>query len=85
MYTIDDFSKMAGLPQQTPNQIKITADGFVWKLINKEKAEKILMLELFEIYTLYNDESESLILNFGDIEDAFNNGDKVGIPVGHIR
>lgn len=85
MYTIDDFSKMAGLPQQTPNQIKITTDGFVWKLINKEKAEKILMLELFEIYTLYNDESESLILNFEDIEDAFNNGDKVGIPVGHIR
>lgn len=65
--------------------MKVTDDGFVWKLIDKEKAKKILMLSLFELYVLYNDGSESLIENFGDLDDAFDNGDKVGIEVGRIK
>ena len=55
--------------------MKVTADGFVWKLIDKKKAKQILMLELFELYALYNDGSESLILNLADLDDAFDNGD----------
>ncbi len=65
--------------------MKVTDDGFVWKLIDRNKAEKILMLELFELYALYNDGSESLILNFADLDDAFDNGDKVGIEVGNLN
>lgn len=65
--------------------MKVTDDGFVWKLIDKDKAKKILMLSLFELYVLYNDGSESLIETLGDLDDAFNNGDKVGIEVGRIR
>ena len=65
--------------------MKVTADGFVWKLIDKKKAKQILMLELFELYALYNDGSESLILNLADLDDAFDNGDKVGIEVGNLN
>ena len=65
--------------------MKVMDDGFVWKLINKDKAKQILMLGLFELYALYNDGSESLIQNFEDLDDAFDNGDKVGIEVGYLK
>jgi hypothetical protein len=65
--------------------MKVTDDGFVWKLIDKNKAKQILMLELFDLYALHNDGSESLILNFLDLDNALENGDCIGMEVGNLN
>ena len=66
--------------------MKITAeDNFVWKLVTQEQAEFIFSLELFPLYALYNDDSESLIETFDEIKAIFENGDSIGIEVGFIK
>jgi len=65
--------------------MKITQDNFVWKLVTQEQAEFIFSLELFNLYTLHSDDSESLIETFDEIKTIFENGAKVGIEVGFIK
>jgi len=65
--------------------MKITQDNFIWKLVTQEQAEFIFSLELFPLYALYGDESESLIETFDEIKTIFENGDSVGIEVGFIK
>lgn len=65
--------------------MKITQDNFVWKLVTQEQAEFIFASELFDLYELRDDDSESLIKNFYEIKGIFENGNKVGIEVGFIK
>jgi replicative DNA helicase len=65
--------------------MKITRDNFVWKLVTEDQAEFIFSLELFPLYALHSDESESLIETFDEIKTIFENGEKVGIEVGFIK
>lgn len=65
--------------------MKITKDNFVWKLVTQDQAEFIFSLELFDLYTLHSDNSESLIEDFDEIKTIFDNGAKVGIEVGFIK
>jgi len=65
--------------------MKVTQDNFVWKLVTQEQAEFIFSLELFNLYTLHSDDSESLIETFDEIKTIFENGAKVGIEVGFIK
>jgi hypothetical protein len=63
--------------------MKITADNFVWLLVT-EKAKEIWNSGLFSLYIIYEDESESLIEDFDDLNKALENGLSIGIEVGFI-
>ena len=64
--------------------IKITKeDQFVW-LVVTEKAKEIYLSELFDLYILYNDDSESLVEGFGQLIEAIEDGLDIGIEVGFI-
>ena len=63
--------------------MKKIVDGFAW-LIVTDKAKEIFSSELFELYTLHNDCSESLIETFEDLNMALDNGLDIGISLGHI-
>ena len=58
-------------------------DGFVW-LIVTNKAKEIYQSELFELYILHEDDSESLAESYDDITLALENGLGIGIEVGHL-
>lgn len=83
MYTIDDFSKMAGLSQSKSYDMRVMKDGFVYKLVTADKAKKILYQNLFELYAIYDDDSESLIETLSDLDRAIEQNNEIGIPVGN--
>lgn len=66
----------------------VFSDGFVWKRLSNEKAYRIWVTvdnEEFELYKVrVEDESESLIENLEDINDAFKQGHYVCIEVGKL-
>lgn len=65
--------------------MKITRDGFVWKLITAEEARKIWDAEIFEIYKLYDDDSEGLIESEERLlEEIAAAGSQLAIEVGKI-
>jgi|SaaInlLV_10m_DNA_2_1039722.scaffolds.fasta_scaffold36418_3 hypothetical protein len=62
--------------------MKVTKDGFVWKLITPYKAKEMFYYGMFDIYLLYDDDSESKAETMVDInthEGLF------GIEVGHLN
>jgi hypothetical protein len=65
------------------SNIKIV-DGFVW-LVVTDKAEDIYFSDLFELYALYVDGSESLIDSPEDLRVCLEFGLDIGIEVGHIN
>lgn len=71
--------------QQGTTLTKITKDKFVWKLVTQEQAEVIFTAELFDLYELRDDDSESLIETFDHIKIIFENGLKIGIEVGQLK
>ena len=65
--------------------MKITRDGFVWKLITAEEARKIWDAEIFEIYKLYDDDSEGLIESEERLlEEIAVVGSQLAIEVGNL-
>ena len=65
--------------------IKVTKrDSFVWLLVS-EKAKDIYNSGLFALYILYDDESESLIEEYQQLDDALSNGLNIGIEVGFLN
>jgi hypothetical protein len=58
-------------------------DGFVW-LIVTNKAKEIYLNGLFELYILHDDESESLVEGFTQLNEALENGLDIGIEVGYL-
>lgn len=66
----------------------VFSDGFVWKKLSNEKAYKIWVSAKNEDFELYkvrvDDESESLIENLEDLQDAFKQGHYVCIGVGKL-
>jgi len=63
--------------------MKVTKDGFVWKLVSEE-AKDIWNNGLFPLYELHKDGSESLIDSFEALDEARGNGAHIGIEVGHL-
>ena len=63
--------------------IKIV-DGFVWHVVT-EMAENIYFSDTFELYALYDDGSESLIVSFEDLQTCLEFGLDIGIEVGKIN
>jgi hypothetical protein len=64
--------------------MKINKDGFVWKIVT-DKAKEIFSSGLFELYILHSDDSETLIENVADLDDALSNGLEIGIEVGRLE
>lgn len=64
--------------------MKKTADGFVWLLVT-EKAKEVFNSGLFSLFVLYDDDSEALIEEFGDLDKALENGLSIGIEVGFVN
>ena len=62
--------------------MRVMNDGFVYKVVNGEKAKDIFALGLFELYILWDDDSESLIDTHNELNDALEKGYEIGIPVG---
>ncbi len=65
------------------SNIKIV-NGFVW-LVVTDKAEEIYFSDLFELYALYDDGSESLIVSLEHLTTELENGLEIGIEVGYIN
>ena len=64
--------------------MKKTADGFVWLLVT-DKAKDIWNSGLFSLFILYEDDSESLVEDFDDLNRALENGLSIGIEVGFVN
>lgn len=62
--------------------MKVTKDGFVWLQIDKNKIWEVF--NLFEVYELHEDESESLISTPQGIQKGIDNNIVFGIEVGHV-
>jgi hypothetical protein len=65
--------------------MKVMNDGFIYKLVSGEKAKDIFALGLFELYVVYDDDSESQIESQKDLDEALENGYDIGIAVGNIN
>lgn len=65
--------------------IKVTKeDGFVWLIVTGQ-AKEIYNSGLFDLYILYDDDSESLIEDFERLNNALESGLTIGIEVGFIN
>lgn len=65
-------------------KIRVTKqDQFVWLLVT-EKAKEIFLSGLFDLHIIYSDDSESLIESFGQLVEAIESGQDIGIEVGFI-
>lgn len=64
--------------------MKITKDGFVWKCISAEEARKIWDADLFEIFILYDDDSEGLVETPEQLKEASERGCRFGVEVGKL-
>jgi hypothetical protein len=65
--------------------MKVTKDGFVWKTVGYGMAVDIFQLEMFELYVLHEDDSESLISTHSELMEALGNGHTIGIEVGRLK
>ena len=63
--------------------MKVTKDGFVWLTLNQFQIKKAFTV--FELYILYDDDSETLIKSTKELIDAVNNNFIIGIPVGQLN
>ena len=64
--------------------MKITKDGFVWKIITPDEAKCIFSSKGLPIYKLYDNDTESLIESFEEIEEMFYKDLQIGIEVGQL-
>ena len=58
--------------------------SFVW-LIVTEKAKEVFNSGLFELFILHEDDSESLVEDFEQLNEAMANGLIIAIEVGHLN
>jgi hypothetical protein len=65
--------------------MKVMNDGFVYKLVSEEKAKDIFALGLFELYVVYDDDTEALIESHKDLNEAIDKGYDIGIAVGNLN
>lgn len=64
--------------------MKTTKDNFVWLLVT-DKAKEVYLSGLFELYILYDDDSETLVESFSQLSEALEDGLDIGISVGHFN
>lgn len=57
--------------------------GFVWFLVT-DIAKEVYQSGLFLLYVLHDDDSESLVENYFELNRALENGEDIAIEVGHL-
>lgn len=63
--------------------IKITKeDKFIWKVVTPQQARIIYSIQLFSLYELRDDDSESLIKTALELENVIKRQNQIGIEVG---
>lgn len=70
---------------QNDENIRITEDGFIWKIINPELAKKLFLSDLVDLYSLYPDDSDSLITSFSELSKAIDDDLRIGLEVGKLN
>lgn len=70
---------------QNDENIRIGEDGFIWKIINPELAKKLFLSDLVDLYSLYPDDSDSLITSFSELVKAIDNDLRIGLEVGKLN
>jgi hypothetical protein len=58
---------------------------FVWQIITPEQAKIFMALELFNVYILHDDDSESMVETLEELIHYIKGGVELGIEVGHIK
>ncbi|CAB4151996.1 hypothetical protein UFOVP595_40 [uncultured Caudovirales phage] len=58
-------------------------NDFIW-LIVTEKSKEIYLNELFELYILHDDNTETLIEDFMQLNLALEDGEDIGIEIGFM-
>ena len=62
--------------------MKITNDKFIWKIVTHKQAEALWNTGLFELYILFDDDTEKLIESKEELLYAFKKEHVVGLEVG---
>jgi len=62
----------------------IIKKGFVWLEVTT-KAKEVFASELFDVYKLHDDGTESLCVSYADVNDALEYGLVLAIEVGSIE
>ncbi len=70
---------------QNDENIRIGEDGFIWKIINSELAKKLFLSDLVDLYSLYPDDSDSLITSFSELVKAIDDDLRIGLEVGKLN
>ncbi|WP_373156913.1 hypothetical protein [Bacteroides cellulosilyticus] len=65
--------------------MKITNDCFVWLTVDSKKATEIWQKEVFNLFALYDDDSETLIESEAQLANAISCGFQIGIEVGQLE
>ena len=82
-FAYNKFNNHKSNQKMRESNIKIV-DGFVW-LVVTDKAEEIYFSDLFELYALYPDGSESQIAGLEDLQTCLEFGLEIGVEVGYIN
>jgi hypothetical protein len=64
-------------------KVKTDKGVFVFLLVT-DKAKEVYTSGLFELYKLYDDDSEALVESIEDLNDALEKGVDIGISVGEV-
>ena len=61
-------------------------DGFVWKLITHDQAVDLFQDNTFDVYVLYDDDSEAAVTSITELLDLLEHHPETqfGIEVGHL-
>ena len=65
--------------------MKVTKDKFVWLTLSDYQAKKVFNEGIFELFVLHDDDSESLIATYNNLDYAIENNSVIGIEVGFIE
>lgn len=63
---------------------KVTSDGFIWLIVN-DSAKELFSSGALSIYELRDDDSESLISTYEELEECLEYGVDIGVSVGFIN
>jgi len=69
-------------PNQAEQMIKVTEDNFVWKILNEGQAKFVFISGVFELYLLFDDDTDTPVESIDEIEEAAKKGAQLVIEVG---
>lgn len=65
--------------------MKMTKEGFIWKIIPTEKQTMLWNTGLFPMFILHEDDTETLLETDTQFLEAYFKNETIGIEVGHYQ